>query len=274
VRAIAYLSVAVGKPSDGAVTVRHRIEYQASDASNFSQIEGGAFTASTQSLGAIQPPLRGGPWVAIYDASWPRGHRRVPYALDGSVHVPGRFAIDWIKVDRNGKYFDGDGSQVSNWYGYGSEVLAVADGIVAATRDDVSESPIVSTRSPPVTPDDASGNYVALNLGKDRFAFYEHLKPGSIRVREGDHIRQGSVVGLLGYTGVSTGPHLHFHMADRNSPLGAEGIPYLMRRFEVIGRYQPEEAFGKSLPWIAAEPAHSVVKEGDFPAPFVVVDFP
>jgi murein DD-endopeptidase MepM/ murein hydrolase activator NlpD len=264
----------VAKQSGSAVTVRHLIEYQASGDSHFSQIEGGDFTTSTQPLAAIQPPLRGGPWVAIYDASWPRGHRRVSYVVDASAHIPGRFAIDWIKVNRNGRYFDGDGTQVRDWYGYGAEVLAVADGIVAATRDDVPESATVSTRPLPLSPGDASGNYVALSLGKDRFAFYEHLKPGSIRVRAGQRIQQGSVVGLLGYTGESTGPHLHFHMADRNSPLGAEGLPYRLRHFEVIGRYQPEEAFGKSLPWTGAEPARSVVADGDFPAPFMVVEFP
>jgi len=39
---------------------------------------------------SLSPPLRGGPWVAIHNASWELGHRRVPYAVQGSVHIPGR----------------------------------------------------------------------------------------------------------------------------------------------------------------------------------------
>jgi len=52
----------------------------------------------------FSPPLRGGYWVAVYDGSWARGHRRSLYAVNGAVHVPGRFAIDWIKVDGTFEY--------------------------------------------------------------------------------------------------------------------------------------------------------------------------
>jgi murein DD-endopeptidase MepM/ murein hydrolase activator NlpD len=41
-------------------------------------------------------------------------------------------------------------------------------------------------------------NYVTLDLGGSRYAFYEHLKHGSITVRRGDRVKSGQVIGLLG----------------------------------------------------------------------------
>jgi len=181
---------------------------------------------------------------------------------------------DERKVDEQGKYFDGDGLNVKDWYGYGAEVLAVMDGVVAATRDGYPESATLAKNPARIEPEYASGNYVALDLGTGHYAFYEHLKPGSIRVKPGDHVRRGSVIGLLGYTGESTGPHLHFHISDNNSPLNAEGLPYQLQGFKILGVYPSIETFGKSLLWSLASVGSDVKPNGEFPAPLTVVDFP
>src|SRR3546814_19119720 len=86
---------------------------------------------------------------------------------------------------------------------------------------------------------DATGNYVALDLGDGRHAFYEHLKPGSIRVVPGQRVRRGEVIDELGFTGDSTGPPLHFHVAAPPSQLGAAGLPCEIYRSRVWGRYPP-----------------------------------
>jgi murein DD-endopeptidase len=273
-RALAYLSIPLGMSGANAIGLTHRIEYQPAGHSDRASVQGGAFTVSTEPPVSVGPPLRGGPWVAIYDTSWERGHRRVPYAVQGSAHIPGRFAIDWVKVDKNGKYFNGDGSIVEDWYGYGAEVLAVADSVVAATRDGVPEGAALIENPASTKLEDASGNYVALDLGAGHYAFYEHLKPGSIRVKTNDRVRRGSVIGLLGYTGESTGPHLHFHISDNNSPLNAEGLPYELEQFTILGSYPSIETFGKSQMWSPAPAGLDVQPRGEFPAPLAVVEFP
>ena len=68
--------------------------------------------------------------------------------------------------------------------------------------------------------------YVVLDLGGGRFAFYAHLQPGSLRVKAGDRVKAGQVLGLVGNSGNSTEPHLHFHISNGISPLGSEGLPY------------------------------------------------
>jgi len=222
---------------------------------------------------AILAVAFGGPWIAVYDSSWERGHRRALYTVNGKVHVPGRFAIDWIKVDKTGKYFDGDGSKVTDWHGYGAEVLAVGDAVVAATRDDIAENKTVSQTPARTALEDASGNYVALDLDGQHYALYEHLQPGSLKVKPGDRVKSGQVIALLGYTGESTGPHLHFHVSNNNSPLDAEGLPYAFAAFKQLGAYLPKEAFAQAQPWTPLQADKQANRRGEFPESFSVVEF-
>jgi murein DD-endopeptidase len=275
VRAVIYVGLPIKLPTGAECRLTHEIEFEVQSTNRErAAVEGGNFVIHNEPMAIIGAPLRGGPWVAVYNESWELGHRRVLYAIKGRVHVPGRFAIDWMKVDTNGKYFQGDGSKVTDWFGYGAEVIAVSDGVVVATRDGIAENSHVGEGAQRTTLEDASGNYVTLDLGHGRYAFYEHLKPGSIRVRQGDRVRVGSVVGQLGYTGQSTGPHLHFHVSDNNSLLDAEGLPYALQGFRVLGTYSSPAAFGKSLPWSPVGSGINAELRGELPAPFAVVVFP
>ena len=56
--------------------------------------------------------------------------------------------------------------------------------------------------------------------------------PGLIKP---EMVRPGQVIGLLGNSGNSDAPHLHFHLGDAPSPLGTEGLPFLIARFEKLG---------------------------------------
>jgi biotin carboxyl carrier protein len=191
----------------------------------------------------LGPPLNGGPWAAIYDPAWERGHRRVLYTVDGKARIPGRFAIDFIKLNQEGHYARNDEDSISNWLGYNADVLSVSPGTVVAVRNDYHESPTVSAN--PVPPaENATGNYIALDIGNNHIVFYEHLKPGSIRVNVGQQVSKGQVIAALGFTGQTTGPHLHFHVADRNAPLGAEGVPFVFERFTLLGTYADLSRFG------------------------------
>ena len=219
----------------------------------------------------LGPPLRGGPWVAIHQADWPRGHRRVFYAPDGKPRLPGRTAIDWVRLDDQGRIAAGDPDLAKSALGYGAEVLAVADATVAAVRDGVPESARVSQNGK--HPEDlAAGNYVSLDLGGDRYAIYEHLIPGSLRVKPGDRVRKGQVIGRLGFSGDSTGSHLHLHVADAARPLLGEGVGYGFERFTWLGRYEDLSRLG-SAPWIPLANLDSE-RRGELPGSNVVVRFP
>lgn len=231
-------------------------------------IDAGSVEVDTRPLPVLGPPLHGGPWIAVYEPGMERGHRRVVYATAGQATIPGRFAIDWMKADAQGRLDRSDGKTLADSLSYGAEVLAVADAVVVKTRDDFAE-PVLRADLPRVPIGDATGNYIALDLGDGRYAFYEHLQPGLL-VEPGDRVERGQVIARLGLTGQGTAPHLHFHVASRPSPLAAEGLPFLIEGAEIIGRY-PSIADLGSGPWQPAEPvqgpsrpkANSVVRFPD-----------
>lgn len=271
--AVAYLTVPLGDAATPVARLTHRIQYATSTGQTFS-VEGAVFAPQVRKPLSLGPPLRGGPWVAIYDVRWERGHRRVLYAVDGRVHIPGRFAIDWIRLGDHGGYARGDGAKPAQWYGYAAQVLAVADAVVASTGQGIAEAGTLAEGTAHKVPlENAAGNYVALALGDGRYAFYEHLKPGSITVKAGDRVKRGQVIGLLGFTGESTGPHLHFHVSDANAPLDAEGLPYTFERFGVLGAYGSIEAFDQGKPWQPSSTPGGDMRAAEFPAPLTVVDF-
>ena len=217
-------------------------------------------------------PLDAGIWTAIYNPSWTRGHRRVIYIKNGKARIPGRYAIDFIKVDAGGNYAAGDENIMSNWLGHGADVLAVADGVVVAVRDNFPESETLSDHPAYPSSEMAAGNYISIKIGDGKYAFYEHLKPNSIKVKKDQKVKKGDVIASLGLTGQGTSPHLHFHVADANSPLGAEGIPFVFEEFEVLGVYSDFEDFGKR-PWQPWDNSTHPTRQQERPLPNAAIKF-
>jgi murein DD-endopeptidase len=276
-RAVVYLWLEL---EDGVSTpseLRHKIEIDFNRASRqeHTLIEAGASVVRLDPTPVLHPPLRGGPWVALYDPMMAGGHRRVIYAINGRPRIPARFAIDWVRLEKDSTVARGDKSQIANWHGYGAEVLAVADATVAEASDDIVEDPSLSGDShAPIALENASGNLVCLDLGGGRYAFYEHLKHGSVKVKAGDRVKSGQVIGLLGNSGSSSsGPHLHFHLGDAQSELASEGVPYLFRRFEVVGAFETIGAFASGERWKSAPPGAGGMRNRELPAANTVVIF-
>ena len=247
----------------------HRLKV--ADAHHKTSTAVGGMIALTPSPTVLGQPLQGGPWVAIYEPVWERGHRRVIYTVNDTARIPGRFAIDFVLLDQKGNMSHHNADSVVNHYGYAADVLAVADGVVAAILNDFFESPTLSTQ--PVVPlEQGAGNYVALDIGGGRYVFYEHLKPGSIVVKPGQRVTKGERIAALGNTGHTTGPHLHLHVADRNSSLGAEGQPFALEKFTVLGSYPGAMGLGNK-PWVPARVKQPAVAQ-QRPAPNTVISFP
>jgi hypothetical protein len=184
----------------------------------------------------IGPPLRGGPWLAANGPSARSGHRRALIAVGGVPAIAQRFAIDFVKMNDSNSTFSGDRLRNESYLAEGVDALAVADARVVAVKDSIPENvPGVNSRAVPITLETVGGNHVILDIGGSLYAFYAHLKPGSLRVKLGDRVKRGQVIGLVGNSGNSTEPHLHFHISDSNSPLGSEGVPYAFDSFELVG---------------------------------------
>ncbi len=178
-------------------------------------------------------PLRG-VWYAGWGASFHTGHRWA---------IPEEFALDIAKIGESGLSHKGDGTRFSDYYAYGADVLAAANGRVTSVANDQLEDPSAMQR--PNESQEAyfarlqkeqaerlakgltaiAGNYVMIDHGKNEYSLYAHLQPGSVRVHVGDQVKTGDVLGKLGSSGNSTEPHLHFHVCDKPDPLMCAGIP-------------------------------------------------
>jgi hypothetical protein len=217
-------------------TIRHELTFEAARG-GASFVIATAETPVLTSLRTIASPVRGENWFAGNGPSNTSAHRRVIVALGGVSRAPERFAIDYVQVGADGGTFTGDQNQNSSYHCYGQSAYAVADGVVSAFKDGIPENkPGDNSRAVTITKETIGGNHVILDIGGGQFAFYAHLQPGKIRVKLGDHVKVGDIIGLVGNSGNSTEPHLHFHISNRNSPLESEGLPYAMESFVLRGR--------------------------------------
>lgn len=62
------------------------------------------------------------------------------------------------------------------------------------------------------------GNLVVIQHPNGMITFYAHMLNGSFKVSLGQHVDEGQVIGLVGSTGRSTGPHLHFEVRNGVNP--------------------------------------------------------
>jgi len=241
-RAYVYLWIPVNRAT-APTRLRHRLTFQriafdttaAGRDTSIVVLEGTTIPVEREAV-VIAPPIRG-EWAAFNGPANSSGHRRLVLALDGHVAIGQRFAIDYLQVDSTGSSRRGDALKNSSYYAYGTELLAVADGIVAATKDSIPENvPGANSRAVPITLETVGGNFVAIDVGKGRYALYAHVQPHSLRVKVGDRVKRGQVIALLGNSGNSTEPHVHFQIADGPTFLSSEGLPYALESFDVVGR--------------------------------------
>src|SRR5437588_11870372 len=186
----------------------------------------------------IGAPLAGPGWVAGNGCSNPEIlHRGSVLSVNGALYDAQRFAIDWMRLDEQGRLVHDDLSDVHNYPCYGAEVLAVADGKVVGMLNDLDDQKPGKLPDPDtITIDTVDGNHVVLDIGGGYFAFYAHLQKNSVRVRVGNQVKKGAILGKLGNSGNTSGPHLHFHIMTGPSVLGADGVPYVIESFNLAGQ--------------------------------------
>lgn len=103
-----------------------------------------------------------------------------------------------------GKYHNHTGADIAA--AGGTNIYAVQGGVVAT-----------SAYAP-----SSYGEYVVINHGNGISTLYAHMQRGSRKVKEGDVVSQGQVLGLVGMTGSATGNHLHLELRRngvRENPL-------------------------------------------------------
>lgn len=220
----------------------------------------------------IGPPMSGAGVVDANGCCADSPHTRAVLTIDGTSYLAQRYAIDFVRFNAQNQEVIGDTRINANYLIFGQPVIAVADATVASTGDGEPEN------TPPnpaanLSPKNALGNFVTLDLGQGRFATYAHLQPGSLKVQVGQKVTRGQVLGLVGNTGSSTAPHLHFQVTDGPVAIQSNGIPYTFDSFDIQGQITNLSELGDGKPAKVAPTVGSGHHQGQLPLQGAIIDF-
>ncbi|NCD69547.1 urea transporter [Mucilaginibacter agri] len=154
-------------------------------------------------------------------------------------------ALDFVITDDDKNTYQYPGTQPEHFYCFGKPVLACGDGIVENVVDHVEDNPIGKTNIK-----ENWGNTVVIKHATGLYSKVSHLKKNAIKVKPGDAVKQGDLLGYCGNSGHSPEPHLHFQL-QATPYIGSKTLAYPLSYYQVSNR--------------SGNPLHSfdVPKEGD-----------
>jgi urea transporter len=116
-------------------------------------------------------------------------------------------ALDFVIEDEDKKTFKFPGALPEHFYSFNKPVLSCGDGVVANVVDNVEDNAIGVENLL-----ENWGNTVVIKHLDGLYSKVSHLKKQSIKVKIGDTVKQGDLIGLCGNSGRSPEPHLHFQL--------------------------------------------------------------
>lgn len=162
-----------------------------------------------------------------------------------------QFGFDIVALGPNFEFATNDGATSSDYVGWGrSEIIAPAPGRVVYARNDIPDGAVkVAFLKLPHAKEAIAGNLVVIDHGNNEFSVFCHMHFGSVRVKAGDVVTAGEVIGLLGSAGSPGFPHLHYQLQAGPEIFGADGLPVTFSNIERVGwiggRYS-EDATGSA----------------------------
>jgi hypothetical protein len=279
VQALLFLHVTLAEGATAPDRLSHRVVIHANAAPPGQQEiteTGGDATVSHRAVALIAPPLRGAGYVSADSCCDATRHTRAAMPINGRVWIAQRYAVDWEQMDAEGHIYKGPQGKLESYTIFGKPVFAVADAVVTSVTEGLPEQ--TPGKYPTnISLDEADGNSVILDLGEGRYGMYAHMQPGSIRVHKGERVKVGEVIGLVGNSGNSVAPHLHFQVMDGPSSLASNGLPYAIRDFEIAGKTPGTEAFdeaeAKGTPLAVSSVSPSQQVKGALPLDQLIISF-
>lgn len=140
-----------------------------------------------------------------------------------------RFAMD-VLIVKDGSTHKGDGKALADYWCYGQKALAPAAGTIVWMRDSLPDNlPGQTDRA------NAIGNGVVIDHGNGEYSLLAHMQPKSSRVKIGDRVKAGQWLGLVGNSGNTSEPHIHYHLQNGPKPFEADGLPIPFTNIRVNG---------------------------------------
>jgi hypothetical protein len=235
---IAWMDVQL-EPGQVPSAIQHRVTGALERPDSSIPVDAGVGTSAVDDRPApvVGVPVQEGIWYMSEGCCTDDTHHRRGFApVNGQGIVPQRFAIDFYMLDENGRTWEGDPSELTSYFTYRQPIIAATAGTVVKAMDGLPNSTSLP-EPPPIPPiENTVGNHVVIEVEPGLYALYGHMDTGSVRVKVGDHIEQGQELGLIGSSGNSTTPHLHFHLQSTPTFFPSDGVPYEFDEFELIGK--------------------------------------
>jgi murein DD-endopeptidase MepM/ murein hydrolase activator NlpD len=168
-------------------------------------------------------------------------HRRIPLH-DAKAQKMGirananRYGGDLVIIDDQGNMYRGNPWNKKNWFTYGTPIYAPGDGTVVGAEnrypDNEYEGKKIKYPQAPPGADEDLGNFVMIDHGDGEFSVMPHMLAGSVTVKKGDRVRQGQLVGRVGFSGDAIFPHVHYSLLSCGDIYSCEGLPAYFRHVE------------------------------------------
>lgn len=244
--AIAFLCIAFERSAPVPKQLRHRVVLDAA------VVDGPAVQAQHAPVPVLGRPVAGAGWSPANGPHAGSHHRFGLIVVGGRAQLSRRYAVDW-KIAKDGQQFSGDPRDVRSYYSYGAKVFAVGAGTVVEAKDgfpdNIPRTPAGFTPAVPVTLESIAGNTVVIDLGNGAYASYSHLQPGSLRVKPGQRVTRGQLLGRIGNSGDARWPHLHFQVTSSAHILDSEGLPFVIDHYRIRHAGHDWETRQREFPW-------------------------
>jgi urea transporter/murein DD-endopeptidase MepM/ murein hydrolase activator NlpD len=170
---------------------------------------------------------------------------QVSQGIDGehTHRGPWRHAFDFVVVDESGRSHRGEGRALDDYLAFGAPALAPVAGQVWRCEGGLPDNPPGEFDS---RPGRNFGNYVLVRTADAAFVLLAHLRQDSLKVRPGDWVEAGQVIGACGNSGRSGQPHLHLQVQGSDD-LGAPTRPLHLRSVLVHQAGMAGAAYGLSV---------------------------
>ena len=145
-----------------------------------------------------------------------------------------RFAYDFVKIQGN-KFFRNQGARNEDYFSWEQPIYAPAAGKVVVAIDSVADN-VPGEKNAQMPP----GNHIIIDHGNGEFSLLAHFKKGSLKVKKGQQVKAGDLLGLTGNSGNSSMPHLHYHLQTGAAYKAGLGLPAPFQKYTSGSRYVAE----------------------------------
>ena len=192
---------------------------------------GGNFREGPADVVQIAAPFEG-EWLVLQGGPSPlQSHHLSAYNQ--------RFALDLVRLDDGRIFTDETGNaSIHSWE---QPLVSPADGTVVIAEDRMADAEGANFVTDLA---DAAGNVIVIELDTGHFVVLAHLRHGTLQVSEGDRVRVGDPLALVGNSGNTTMAHLHLQVQthrnlwdpdNRSVPFVFEGDGRVLARNDRVG---------------------------------------